>query len=291
MNAPGLRRHSDPFPHAEAGWRTAGRFELAFRRSGQRTHVAGQFVSYPFHMTRPFRLDPGIPSLLTIYQQSSSGGLYRGEDLRSRFALGAESAAHVTTQSATVVHDCQGSPARQAIEAVLDAGAFLALTPDPLVLFPGARCESKLVARLSPGAVLLLSDAFTSHDPEQRDRRFDEIASIVRVEDHAGRLLVREAFRVTGEALAGAASPTGRRRIVSTFMLVGERSRLPPRASLVEIGSPAAAVCGVTELPNGAGYAVRCVADDAISGRAVSEKLFSLSVEAAFGALPAPRRK
>ena len=35
----------------------------------------------PFHVTRPFYLDAQRPDLATLYLQSSSGGVYGGDDL------------------------------------------------------------------------------------------------------------------------------------------------------------------------------------------------------------------
>lgn len=268
-----------------------GRFELAFSRHGARTHLGRQFVSYPFHMTRPFMLDAAIPSLLTVYQQSSSGGLYRAEQLSSRYELGPAAAAHVTTQAATVVHDCHGQPAHQATEIDLEEGAFLALTPDPLVLFPGASCSITTQARLAPGAVLFLSDAFACHDPEGRFRLFDRLGADVVIRDAAGRLLVRDNLEVTGAQLVGRASPIGAWRVVSNFMLLGDPTRLPTAEVLVALNNTASAVLGVTALANGAGWGIRCLAADAVTARGIFESLFGLAVEAAFGKPPVPRRK
>jgi len=281
----------DPwFPAGQGGVRT-GRFELCFSRHGARTHIGRQFVSYPFHFTRPFALDHAIPSLLTVYQQSSSGGLYRAEQLSSRYELGPNAAAHITTQAATIVHDCHGQPACQHSEVIMEEGAFLALTPDPLVLFPGAACENTLTARLAPGAALLLADAFASHDPDDHARPFDRLGSHVRIEDRSGRLLARDCFRIDGAALSGEASPIGGWRVVANYMLLGDCAVLPSRQTLTDSLDLADCVSGVSELPNGIGWAIRCLAANAIAARAVSERLFALSVEAAFGASPALRRK
>jgi urease accessory protein len=269
----------------------AGRFELAFLRHGGRTAIGRQFVSYPFHLTRPFALDSAIPSLLTVYQQSSSGGLYRAERLACRYDIGARAAAHVATQAATVVHDCHGQPARQTVEIALEEDAFLALTPDPLVLFPGASCVNRLAAKMAPGAVLLLADAFALHDPLGAARPFDRLASEVVVRDAAGRLLLRDCFRVTGEALVGPSSPVGGWRVVSSFLLLGDPARLPVREDLAAPAPDGRAVVGVSALPNGAGWGVRCLAADAVAARRIAELLFSISVRAAFGSAPAPRRK
>jgi urease accessory protein len=269
----------------------AGRFELAFLRHGARTAIGRQFVSYPFHLTRPFALDSTIPSLLTVYQQSSSGGLYRAERLACRYDVGKAAAAHVTTQAATVVHDCHGQPARQRIEIALEEDAFLALTPDPLVLFPGASYVSRVEAKLAAGAVLLLADAFAVHDPQSAARPFDQLTSDVVVCDAGGRLLLRDCLRVAGGALAGPDSPIGGWRIVSSFLLLGDLKRLPLREKLVGLASDERAVAGVTILPNDAGWGVRCLAADAVAARRVAELLFSACVRAVLGNAPAHRRK
>ncbi len=279
--------HSGSWPGSHAG-----RFELAFLRHGQRTAIGRQYVSYPYHLTRPFALDPAIPSLLTVYQQSSSGGLYRGERLACRYDLGEATAAHMNTQAATVVHDCHGQPARQDVEIVLGEGAFFAFTPDPLVLFPGAAGDNRLEARLAPGAVLLLADAFAMHDPQGAARPFDRLVSNTVIRDAGGRLLVRDAFDLQGYDLAGPASPLGKWRVVSSFMLAGDRSRLPAGEALAALSAEGAkVVVGVTTLANEAGWGVRCLAGDAVSARRIGQQLFSLVVEAAFGHVPVPRRK
>lgn len=292
---PQLHTNSTLHPAVSGGM--AGRFELSLHRHGAQTRIGRQFISYPFHLTRPFAFDIAIPSLTTVYQQSSSGGLYRAEQLTSRFELGEHSAAHVTTQAATVVHHCHGEPASLATGIRLQEGAFLALTPDPLVLFPGASCTTSIEAGLAPGSVLLLADAFSCHDPfasfdpAGQQCPFDRLDSNVVLRDPSGRLLVRDSFAVTGAALTTSTSPIGHWRVVSNYMLAGDPARLPCRESLNGICGMERLVAGVTELPNRAGWGIRSLAADAIAARTFGERLFALSVEAAFGVLPMPRRK
>lgn len=283
--------HTTSTLHPAVSGGRAGRFELSLQRNGEQTRIGRQFISYPFHLTRPFSFDRAIPSLTTIYQQSSSGGLYRAEQLSSRFELAEHSAAHVTTQAATVVHHCHDEPARLATDISLEEGAFLALTPDPLVLFPGASCASSIEARLAPGSVLLLTDAFACHDPVGQQRLFDQLDSDVLLRDQSGKLLVRDSFTINGAALATSASPIGSWSVVSNYMLAGEPERLPHREALDELCGMAGLAAGVTELPNKAGWGIRCLSADAVAARSFAERLFSLSVKAAFGVLPEPRRK
>jgi urease accessory protein len=281
--------HGDPAVHLLAEHR--GRFELDFIRHGARTTLARQFVSYPFHLTRPFRLDPAIPSLLTLYQQSSSGGLYRGERLSCRFRVGAGAAAHITTQAATIVHDCQGRPAHQGAVIQVEAGAFLAYAPDPLVLFPGASFAASLEAKLADDAVVFLCDAFTTHDPRAEGRRFDRLSSDVVIRNSSGRLVVRDCFQLTGEALCERTSPMGRWQVMASYLVLGPPSRLPSLAELQRSHVEGRSILGVSALPNAAGWGIRCLAADAIAARKTSDRLFSLCCQAAFGHSPMPRRK
>lgn len=268
-----------------------GRFEVELLRHGPHTRIGRQYVSYPFHLTRPFRLDAAIPSLLSLYQQSCSGGLYRADRLSSRLDLRAGAAAHVTTQAATIVHDCRGQPVVQTTVIGIERDGFLAFTPDPLVLFPGACSRTTLTADLAPGAVLLLSDAFAGHDPKGLSRPFERLESEVTIRDEGGRLLVHDSFCLPGASLDGPASPTGAWRVVSSHLLVGDKARLPRRSDLDALAKGGRSLVGVSELANGAGWGIRCLAADAVAAGRFSESLFSLAVRAAFGEAPAPRRK
>ncbi|MFA5122948.1 urease accessory protein UreD [Zavarzinia sp.] len=264
-----------------------GRFDLAFHQAGGRTRIGRRYVSYPFHMTRPFALDAGIPALTTVYQQSSSGGLYRDDRLSSRIDVAEAAAAHVTTQAATVVHDCHGLPARQDVILSVAAGGFLAHTPDPLVLFPGAAFAGTLRLDLGPSAAALISDAFAWHDPTGRGRPFASLAADIEVTAD-GRRLLRERFTLTGCDLADVVGPF---RVVASHLLLAPPGRLPAATALEADCAAAGVFAGVSTLPNGAGLGLRLVAPDAPSAHRAAEAIFRRAVQAALGAAPAPRRK
>lgn len=268
-----------------------GSFHLEFRRNGHRTRIGRQFVSYPFHMTRPFDLDQDIQHLLTVYQQSSSGGLYRADNLSSKYTIGKQAAAHVTTQAATMVHNCYGEPAVQTLE--IDAGedSFFAFTPDPMVLFPGASSQTRTHIKMSSKATVLLTESFDRHDPTASNKVFDRISSHMDVRDEAGKLLLRDLFSVDGVDLVSKSSPAGTWRIVTNGLILGDLGCLPSPASLNDIGRTKGAILGVSSLPNGAGWGVRCLAKSATAARSVCDQLLHICAESALGAVPALRRK
>ncbi len=279
---------------AEAGVQAA----LAFAVAGGRTSLLRQHVPYPFHVTRPFHLDPGRPDLATLYLQSASGGVYSGERLGLSIAMGEGAAAFVTTQSATIVHDCRGRPAALGVRLSLARGSLLAYAPDPLVLFPGAAVRTMLDVTLGSGAAAVCQDGFACHDPGGGGAPFDpgagsapfdhvQTEAVVRGPD--GGLCVTDRGLVAGAMLGTAASPLGPYCAAGSVLLLGRL--LEDGKALQSRIDRLGCVSGVSALPNGAGTGIRLLAPD---GGRLSLAL-ALATNACFrtvsGVDPAPRRK
>jgi len=262
---------------------------LGFAVAGGRTCLLRQHVPYPFHVTRPFHLDPGRPDLATLYLQSASGGVYSGERLGLSVATGEGAAAFVTTQSATIVHDCRGRPAALDVRLSLARGSLLAYAPDPLVLFPGAAVRATLDVTLGPGAVAVCQDGFACHDPGGGSAPFDHIWTEAVIRGPEGGLCVTDRGLVAGAMLGTAASPLGPYCAAGSVLLLGRllEDGKALQARIDRLGY----MCGVSALPNGAGAGLRLLAPD---GGLLSLAL-ALATKACFcaasGVDPAPRRK
>ena len=182
-----------------------GRASLRFSRRGDsKTFISDQYVAYPFHLTRPFYFDGDPGGMLSLYLQSASGGIYRGDDLLLELEADAGTAVHVTTQAATIVHDTRETKARHDVRIRVGEGAFCEYLPDPIILFPGAELESRVSVVLEPGAVFLMADAFTLHDSKGEGRPFRSLDSYVRIEELGGTLLAIDRYRIEGPDLADA---------------------------------------------------------------------------------------
>ena len=271
-----------------------GRFaraELVFARGGGRTVLTRQFVPYPFHVTRPFRLDQARPDLVTLYLQSASGGLYRADDLGLAIRVGPGAAAHVTTQAATIVHDTGAMPARQHIALHVAGEALLAFTPDPLVLFPGAALRSATTITVDAGARAIVSDSFTWHDPRDSAAPFAGLSQQLTVAGGDGACLVREAGHLSGSAFLSQASPLQRYLAASTTLILASAAVLPDAARLQSAADAAGCLSGVGALPNGAGLLVRALARDGSTLRKGLDAVFRQAFEALVGVAPALRPK
>ncbi len=265
--------------------------ELVFAVGGGRTVLARQHVPYPFHITRPFQLDTARPDIATLYLQSASGGLYRGDDLTLQLAAEAGAAAHLVTQAATVVHDTGAHPARQRVEIRVGANGFLAYTPDPLVMFPGAAIVNETRVALAAGARAIVADAFAMHDPQALARPFASLVQKLEVVDAEGRLRMNEVGRVTGAAIGSEASPLGPFQACGTLVVLAPSEALPSAAALREAGMACGGLAGVTALPGAVGLMMRCLAHDGGNIRRGLEAAFDVAFASLAGVRPAPRRR
>ncbi|HLB78972.1 MAG TPA: urease accessory protein UreD [Dongiaceae bacterium] len=273
----------------------AGRIDVGFARSEDgRTYLDRQFASYPFHLCRPHTFAGDPPGMATLYLQSCSGGIYKGDRLCARIVAGDGTQAHVTTQAATIVHDGEGEEAIQ--ETVLEAraGSLLEYLPDPLVLFPGASLSSRLRARVHDRAALVLGDSFIPHDPAGRGRMFDRLDAEIRVETEDGRPLARDRYDLRGSLLAAALPGiNGAYMAQGTVFVVGralpaEATAAALREALQGIGDIYA---GASTLPNGCGAVARLLAADGVALRAGMEAAWAAARRSLVGSPPAPRRK
>ncbi|HTW69567.1 MAG TPA: urease accessory protein UreD [Acetobacteraceae bacterium] len=263
---------------------------LSFACAGGRTILLRQHVPYPFHVTRPFHLDVARPDLATLYLQSVSGGVYGGDDLSLALELGAGAAAHVTTQAATIVHDCRGQAAQMTLRARLAQGAFLALTPDPLVLFPGADIATETDLLLHEGGRAVLLESASLHDPLQAGRPFARFHASLTVRDAAGRVRLSDRGGIDGAALDGPAV-LGAHRAWASLLVIGPADSLPDPGLLQQQAEAAGCLCGAGAAPGGIGLAARLAGPDGGTLGRCLDRLWPLCAAALLGVTLAPRRK
>ena len=264
---------------------------LGFASGGGRTFLSRQHVPYPFHVTRPFHLDAERPDLATLYLQSASGGIYRGDRLTLDIEARAGAAAHITTQASTVVHDTGAAPAQQDVVLDLAATSFFALTADPIILFPGAALTSATTITIEDGARAILADGFSHHDPRAAATPFADMTLSLTILDRAGRARVRERGTLSGPDFLGHASPMGSYRAYGTLLILASPERWPDALRLQAAFDACGCLAGASVLPNDTGLQLRALAPESGALRLGLDAGFALAFEALLGIKPARRRK
>jgi len=227
------------------------------------TFLRRRFVTYPFFLTAPFRLDRIPSGMLTTILQSVSGGIYERERLALLLTAERNAQVHCTTQSATVVHSMpNGGEASQLVTIYAANGSFVEYLPDPLILFPDARLQTALHVVVEEGATVIMSDAFLSHDPEDKDLPFCSLLSETLVHHTDGRLLCADRFNITGEEVLLASS--GYNAQGTVWILTSQLHEELLSALRKTLANIAGLYAGVSALPNNVGVVSRFLATDTV---------------------------
>ena len=189
------------------------------------------------------------------------------------------------------MHRTHGLAVEQATRLDIGECAFLAFTPDPLVLFPGAEISCTTEITLAAGGCAILTDGISHHDPEGLGRAFDRYSNAVIVRDAAGRILLNDRGSITGEAMFGPSSPLGPYRATGTVFVLGRGADLCDVELLEKQLAACGCVAGFSKLPNNAGVGSRVLAANGGALARGLEAAFAVAFEALFGAPPARRRK
>ncbi len=252
----------------------------------------------------PTRFTPRVHSistrraldLATLYLQSAAGGLYRGDRVALSITAEAESAAHVTTQAATIVHRTHRFPVQQNTRLDVGDNAFLAFTPDPLVLFPGAEIACTTEITVAESGSLILTDGLAHHDPERISAQdfsgaFARYSNAVVVRDGGGRVLLNDRGAITGKMLFAPSSPLGPYRAVGSVFVLGHGADRCDAEQLEARLAACGCVGGFSRLPNNAGIGGRVLATNGGALARGLEAAFAVAFAALIGVPPARRRK
>jgi urease accessory protein len=161
-----------------------------------RTVLARAFAASPLRALTPRNHGDGAWVYLTTF----GGGMVDGDRIDVDLLAGPGSTALLGTQSATKVYRsracaCAGPCACGGCSFVLRArvepGAALAVVPDPVVCFAGARYAQRIDVSLAAGASVLLLDGYSCGRAARGERwRFERFDARSTIERCGARVLV-----------------------------------------------------------------------------------------------------
>jgi urease accessory protein len=135
----------------------AGTAYLRFARTGPLTVLARSFATSPLKVLSV----RGGRSASWVYAATLGGGLVGGDAIHMTVEVAHEARALLTTQASTKVYRSR-RPASQIVSATIDAGALLAVVPDPIVCFASSDFSSSQRYELHRDASLVVVDWMTS---------------------------------------------------------------------------------------------------------------------------------
>jgi len=131
---------------------------MGFERRGETTILAKLYRRAPLIVHRAIYWDEEMPSMPCVFMITNSGGILQGDRNTISIEVGEMAQAHVTTQSATKIHEMDANYATQVQEIILREGAYLEYLPDPIIPHKHTRFVSQTRVQIDPSATLLYSE-------------------------------------------------------------------------------------------------------------------------------------
>lgn len=206
---------------------------------------------------------PGLPCVSII---SNAGGILQGDRNVIEIDMQPEAQAHVTTQSATRIHEMDANYASQTQALTLAPGSYLEYIPRPIIPHKNSRFIQTTKVSIDPTATLIYSEIMMPGRKYYRDGEIFEyelFSSTVAAERPDGTPLFTEKF-----VLQPRMNPLGRLGVMGDFHVFGNVVVLTPKAeadALFDAISPAfdrenEIAFGVSRLPYDAGLVFKVLA-------------------------------
>ncbi|MDZ5453435.1 urease accessory protein UreD [Labrys sedimenti] len=240
-------------------------------------------MSYPYCVTAPLRT-AATKTAARLILQSSSGGLYAGEGLAQAITAGPQSRVAIECPAATVVHGMKPTlQARQILGIAVSRGGQLRYLSRPLIFFPDAALEQRVVLRAAADATILYREGFYLHDARGGDRAFRQFQSSTQVLDENGALLALDRTVVEGaQIIAGIPGIGGAFRAFGSIYLIrslDEADILQVKGALMaHFAGSSSIYASASALRRGCGLLVRVAARD---GGALADALEEITARLA----------
>jgi urease accessory protein len=156
---PELMRYLDepePRTHGAAG--KHGVLEMAFVRRGDRSVLEHLFRRAPLLVQQALYWDEHLPGLPCVYVITTSGCVVQGDRLEMAVDVGTDAMAHITTQSATKIHQMDGDFATQSQRLSLSDNSYLELLPGPVIPHRHSRFVTRTQAMVADSATLFCAE-------------------------------------------------------------------------------------------------------------------------------------
>jgi urease accessory protein len=135
-----------------------GILNMSFERRGDRSVLAHLYRKVPLLVQQALYWDEHLPALPCVYIVTTSGCLVQGDRLDTSITVGTGAMAHVTTQSATKIHQMDANFAAQSQRLALAENAYLELLPGPTIPHRHSRFIAHTRATVADGATLLSAE-------------------------------------------------------------------------------------------------------------------------------------
>jgi urease accessory protein len=244
----------------------------------------------PLGVSRALHLDAACPDMAFATLTSAAGGVLQGDVLATDVEVGPGARLHLGTQSATRFYRMPAGSACLETTLEVATGGYLELIPDAWIPYAGSRVRSVTRCRVSPDGVLIVAEVIgAGRAALGESMAFERLESITEIEV-GGVACARDTLVLDPEDRLDAVGRVGSYAAVGSLFVV---ARGMPASLLQDAISdtPADALAGASDLPNGVGAWLRVLAQDSAAARAVIVAAWTAARLHLLGAAPPVDRR
>jgi len=239
-----------------------------------KTYIKSLLSKAPFLIQKAMYPDTGYPHFAHIYMMSSSGGILQGDEQKIDVAMGRNSAARITTQSATKIYKMEGGYASQYINIHSQEGSYLEFVPHQIIPFKSSRFYQEVNLEVEENAVLIYSEIISAGRIASGEK-FDFDLCFLRTSAHRnGLILFIDVMSLSHKDKTNLESVFGRKDVFSTVYIIGSSiqiERIVDEINLATENTSLLASC--SNLPHDSGIIVRILADSVSEIVALTESI------------------
>ncbi len=247
---------------------------LGFQRRGERTILADLYRRAPLIVHKAIYWDEQMPAMPCVFIISNAGAILQGDRNTVVVKVEEGAQAHITTQSATKIHEMDANYAAQDQTIVLQKDAYLEYLPDPMIPHKHTRFLSRTDIVIDPSATLLYSEILMAGRKYHGDGeifQYDLFSSLIRAKRPDESPLFTEKFVVRPHE-----SPVQQVGVMGNYDVFGNVVLLTPKdhADRIFEQVPAAFneeegwAAGASRLPHDAGLIYKVVATETATAKA-----------------------
>ncbi len=225
-----------------------------------KTYIKSLLSKAPFLIQKAIYPDSDYPHFAHIYMMSSSGGILQGDEQKIDVIMGKNSAARITTQSATKIYKMEDGYASQYINIHSHERSYLEFFPHQIIPFKSSRFYQEVNLEVEENAIIIYSEIISAGRIASGEK-FDFDLFFLRTSAHRnGQILFTDVMNLSHKDKVNLESIFGRKDVFSTIYIIGSSipvEMIMDKINLAIQNTSFLAGC----LPHNSGIIIRILAD------------------------------
>ncbi len=227
-----------------------------------KTYIKSLLSKAPFLIQKAIYPDTDFPNFAHIYIMSSSGGILQGDEQKIDVMMGVNSAARITTQSATKIYKMDGGYASQYINIHNQEGSYLEFIPHQIIPYKSSRFYQEVNLEVADSAILIYSEIISAGRIASGEKFDFDLCFLRTSARRNGKMLFTDVMSLNQKDKSNLESVFGGKTIFSTVYIIGNSIQIESIVDKINLATKNdSLLASYSSLPYDSGIIVRMLAN------------------------------